>query len=145
MSNHRFPVTIARFKPIEVIDFDPDKPIGYQNPLGTTTICNADDVVALGEQLMVAEYKAWEGLHASEIVEAVIDGAADTLIAVSKFLEQHESPQAKQHHYELMKLILRMKSPLLACVAESLGAIYLKGGMPAVRRTIEKLTKGERQ
>lgn len=140
---NRLPVCIRRFKPIEVLKFDPDKPIGYQEHYAKITIHDANEVVALGELLFKAEQEAWEGKHARAIIETVIDGALNTLTDVLKYLERNNSPEARQVHRNLTRLIVSMKFPLIACIGDCLGAIYLKDGMPAVRRAIEKLTKGE--
>lgn len=139
------PVLIERFKPIEVLErFDPDKPIRYQDiKPPTEAISSAADIIKIGEELYHAEQKAWEGRQCSEILEAAIDGAADTIFrAINYFEESYKrvaDPKSKQLYLDLCDLYIRLKSPLLACMMESLGSIYIRGGMDAVKKVLNRL------
>lgn len=142
------PVLIKRFKPIEVLEgFDPDKPIRYQdvNP-PVDKIDTLIDIQRIGNELFDAERKAWEGRRSQEILETIIDGAADVIFRAMRYFEESyariEDSEARQLYLDICDLYVRLKSPLLACIMESLGSIYIRGGMDAVRKTIERL-RGE--
>ena len=139
------PIFIERFKPIEVLKgFDPDKPIQYQDTSGPIErIATALDVIKIGKELYEAELKAWEGRHSQEILETIIDGAADTIFrAINYFEESYKrvtDPKSRQLYLDLCDLYIRLKSPLLACMMESLGSIYIRGGMDAVKKVLNRL------
>ena len=141
--NYQLPVYIRRFKPVEILQFDPDSPLAYRDTTPKELVRDADDVVKLGKALYEAEQKAWEGRSASEIIETVIDGAMADLMKVAKYLEAVGTKEAKEEHQRIMMLIVRMKCPLVSCVMQCFESIYLQGGMAAVRESINKLTKKE--
>lgn len=135
------PVAIKRFKPVEILVFDPDKPIKYQNPIPREIVETEDDVVRLGQLLYEAEMKAWEGRNSAEIIETVIDGAVDDLMDVAQYLETLKGAKpARDAHQKIMELIVRMKSPLVSCIMQSFQALYIKGGMKEVRKAIGRIT-----
>lgn len=139
------PVFINRFKPIEVLErFDPDKPIRYQdNKPPVDKIDTLADIQRIGGELFDAEQKAWEGRCSQEILETVIDGAADTIFrAINYFEESYKrvaDPKSRQLYLDLCDLYIRLKSPLLACMMESLGSIYIRDGMDAVKKVLNRL------
>ena len=137
----RYSVAINRFKPVEILDFDPDRPITYQNPIPREIVETEDDVVRLGQQLYEAEMKTWEGRKSAEIIETVIDGATDDLMEVASYLEKLNTAPARESHRKIMELIVRMKSPLVYCLMQSFQALYMKGGMKEVRDAVERLTQ----
>ena len=138
-------IFIERFKPIEILEgFNPDKPICYQDTKPPVEeIATTLDVIKIGRELFDAEQKAWEGRRSQEILETVIDGAGDTISRAMHYFEESymrvNDPKARQLYLDLCDLYVRLKSPLLACLIESIGAIYVKGGMDEVRKVIDKL------
>lgn len=139
------PIFIERFKPIEVLKgFDPDKPIQYQDTSGPIErIATALDVIKIGKELYEAELKAWEGRRSQEILETIIDGAADTIFrAVGYFEKSYKralNPETRQLYLDLCDLYVRLKYPLMACIMESIGSIYVRGGMKEVKKVINRL------
>lgn len=138
-------IVIRRFSPVESLRFDQDKPIGYTPPpYEKFVISSADDIIELGKLLFEAEYKLWELQHAPSILKTFVDSAEDTMIAAANCLEKSKLPYERNQAFKLKKLVLTMKSPVLSCMAECLGAIYLKDGISAVEEAIKRLTeKGE--
>ena len=139
------PIFIERFKPIEILEgFDPDKPIRYQDVKPPVDrIATALDVIRIGRELYRAEEKAWEVRRSQEILETIIDGAADTIFsAVSYFEESYKralNPDTRQLYLDLCDLYVRFKNPLLACMMESIGSIYVRDGMDGVKKVINRL------
>ena len=125
--------------------FDPDKPIGYiPPPFKKLFVSSEDDIIKLGNLLFDSEQKLWELQHESAIIKTFVDSAEDTMIAAANCLEKSNLPGAREKAFKLKKLVLTMKSPALSCMADCLGAIYLKDGMSAVEDAIKRLTeKGE--
>ena len=134
-----YPVCIRRFKPAEILSFDPDAPVFFNEPLPKMSISTGEDVARLGNELFEAEEKAWQGERAREIIETVIDGALRDILYVARYLERQNSSEAKALHRKMMELVIRMKKPLLACVLESIEAIYIKCGEDAAREAVKKL------
>lgn len=135
------PLNIKRFKPVEILSFDPDAPVMFNNPLPFETLSTMEDVYRIANELYYAEEAAWKGERAREIIETVIDGATRDLLDVARYLERQDSPEATALHGTLMEIILRMKLPLVACVLESIEAIYIKCGEKKAREAVEKLLK----
>ena len=138
-------ILIERFKPIEVLErFDPDKPICYQDTKPPTeAISSSADIIKIGKELYRAEQKAWEGRHSQEILETIIDGAENTISCAMHYFEESymrvKDPKARQLYLDLCDLYVRLKSPLLACMMESIGSIYVRGGMDEVKKVINRL------
>ena len=141
--NNLLPISLSikRFKPLEILSFDPDAPVMFNNPLPIETLSTMEDVYRIANELYYAEEAAWKGERAREIIETVIDGATRDLLDVARYLERQDSPEARALHGTLMELILRMKLPLMACVLESIEAIYIKYGEKKAREAVEKLLK----
>ena len=140
MNNHLpYPLCIVRFKPTEILSFDPDAPTFINDPYPKECLATMDAVVRLSKELYEAEKSAWEEKASREIIETVIDGALRDILDVARYLERQNSSEAKSLHGSLMKLVVRMKKPLLACVLESIEAIYIKHGEKKAREAVEKL------
>lgn len=132
---------IKRFKPPAIFMFDPDAPITYEPTIPKENICTTEDVIRLGDILYKAEYEAWRGKQASEILETMIDGGVCDLLATWEYLTKIGTREALEHRQKLMNLAIRWKSPLASCILQSLESIFIKDGEEAVHRAIEKLTK----
>lgn len=139
MSKFYPPVLIKKFRPLDIKFCKPDGAVFYQQPYNTEAISSTDDIIALGKRLYDAEEKAWQARGASEILETIADDFCLTMLDCAKHLKSLNDEKSKSFAAKINKLYLRMKSPLISCLTECFASIYVKDGMSAVERAIDKI------
>ena len=133
------PVCIKRFKPLEMLHFDPDRPVEYGNPIPKEVITDARDVIRLGEDLYKAEMEAWENRHQKELFDTVVQASLSEIEDVVEYLKTLDTEKAQEVRQKLTRLVISWKAPVVPCIMKCLESIYLKGGMSAVREVRQKL------
>ena len=143
MTNRLLPETICikRFKPAEIIKFDPDAPITYNPAPPTEMLSNTDDVIRMTQQLYDAEYKAWEGEHSNEILETIIDGGVRDIAEVCNFLARIGTVEAFEQRRKLVDLAIQWKKPRIGCLLKCLEQIFVNCSEDEVLDAISRLTK----